>query len=76
MTTQPTPPICRVCSTPMQPGSTLINGWYGSFDFGGDYGQPGTTWSEGPGDGKLKHCMKCPKCGHSFLVGEKPAVTG
>lgn len=35
-----------------------------------DFGQPGTTMSQGPGDGKPRHCRKCQECGHSFVPFE------
>lgn len=59
--------VCRVCGGKLKKGIALIPGIYGSEDFGGDFGQAGTTMSEGPGDGKPRQCLKCEKCGHSFI---------
>ena len=59
--------VCRVCGGNLKRGIALIPGIYGSEDFGGDFGQVGTTMSEGPGDGKPRQCLKCEKCGHSFI---------
>jgi hypothetical protein len=52
----------------MKPGICLVNGVYGSSDFGGDFGTVGTTMSEGPGDGKPRQCLKCKACGHSIRI--------
>ena len=60
-------PRCRRCGGKMKEGVCLVNGIYGSEDFGGDFGEAGTTMSEGPGDGKPRRCLKCEKCGHSML---------
>ena len=59
--------VCRVCDGMLKLGMALIPGIYGSEDFGGDYGEPGTTRSEGPGDGAPRECLKCVDCGHSFI---------
>lgn len=50
----------------MKPGQVIKPLLYTSEDFPGDKGQPGTTISEGPSDGKLEACWKCPMCGHSI----------
>jgi hypothetical protein len=61
---------CRVCGGELKEGITLIPRLYGSEDFGGDFGGVGTTMSEGPGDGVPRPCLKCVKCGHSFIPGK------
>lgn len=55
---------CFVCGGLMQDGQALDNQWAGSSDFGGDYGQPGTTMSKS-GSAIMKKVRKCSSCGHS-----------
>lgn len=51
----------------MKIGIVLVPGIYGSSDFGGDHNAPGTTMYEGPGDGRPRRCLKCERCGHSYV---------
>ena len=60
-------PVCRVCGGRLKRGRVIVPGIYGSEDFGGDFGQAGTTMSEGPATKGPVDCLKCEKCGHSFL---------
>jgi hypothetical protein len=55
---------CFVCGGLMKDGQALDNTWVGSEDFGGDYGQPGTTMSK-QGQPVIKQVRKCTICGHS-----------
>ena len=63
----PAMPVCRVCGGPMLPGKVIVPGRYGSEDFGGDAGDPGTTITEGPALTGPVACLKCERCGHSFI---------
>jgi hypothetical protein len=60
----------------MTEGVCLINNVRTSDDFGGDRGQPHTTMSEAPSDGKMHPCLKCRNCGHSVVIGPPPVATG
>lgn len=55
---------CFVCGGLMKDGQALENTWVGSEDFGGDYGQRGTTISK-IGQPVMKLVRKCSSCGHS-----------
>ena len=59
--------LCRVCGGDMKPSKVIVPGIYGSEDFGGDFGEIGTTMSEGPATHPPKACLKCEDCGHSFI---------
>lgn len=61
---------CTRCGKIMGTGIAIQQTWVGSDDFGGDYGQSGTTWSAG-GPGKVIDCLKCKSCGHSATLGRK-----
>lgn len=70
-------PSCKRCNVAMLPSKAIAQTWVGSEDFGGDYGQYGTTMSVG-GPGKLIDCLKCPTCGHCatmpvFVIESKVA---
>lgn len=67
-------PVCRVCGGRMKLGRAIIPGIYASEDFGGDFGQAGTTMSEGPATKGPVECLKCEKCGHSFLPKNAPVM--
>jgi len=55
---------CFVCGGLMSDGQALENTWVGSSDFGGDYGQRGTTISK-VGQPVMRVVRKCSSCGHS-----------
>ena len=59
---------CRRCHTFMVPGKVIEQTYVGGIeDFPGSKDMAGQTMSAG-GSCKLVPCIKCPKCGHSYLT--------
>jgi len=58
--------ICRKCNGIANPSKALDNTWVGSSDFGGDFGERGTTMSK-CGKPQMVDCLKCSNCGHSWV---------
>lgn len=57
---------CTKCGGYCNPSKGFLNDLVSCDDFGNDANERGTTQSR-TGDAKLVDCLKCEKCGHSFV---------